>query len=84
MNDVLDQLKRWQALAEKSPHGAAAVDYVTLRNAVQEIERLLGALCVAVGLISTMPQFSDKHPQEVMEWIEDVAARVGGGDGKSK
>lgn len=42
--DVLTRLSRWATLAEKSHHGAAAVDYVTLRDAADEIERLRAEL----------------------------------------
>ena len=43
-----------------------------------EIEHLRRDLRFAAGLISTMDQFSDKHPQEVLEWVSQKAA--GGGD----
>ncbi len=40
MSDVINKLRRWAALADKSPHGAVPIDYVCLREAVDEIERL--------------------------------------------
>ncbi len=38
-----------------------------------EIERLNSVLQVAAGLISTMPEHSNKHPQDVLEWLHTVA-----------
>lgn len=40
------------------------------------MERVSGAeaaLRVAAGLISTMPEHSSKHPDEVLEWLKKVA-----------
>lgn len=35
-----DKLRRWAAIAERQRSGAAPVDYVLLRTAADEIERL--------------------------------------------
>ena len=40
--------------------------------------RLLG---LAVGLLSTMPQFADKHPDEVLDWLVAEDARLQAYDG---
>ena len=94
MNDVLDQLKRWQALAEKSRHGAAAVDYVTLRNATSEIELLRRALIDAAAKLYSITErregelvgatwFAvDNVRLDLLQAAQKQAA--GGGDGKSE
>lgn len=38
--ELVETLRRWQRLAQKGKYGAAAVDYVTLRDAADEIDRL--------------------------------------------
>lgn len=35
-----------------------------------KIEELEQQLRFAAGVISTMPQWSDKHPEEALEWIK--------------
>lgn len=44
-----------------------------------EINRLRTALNFAAGLISTMPKFSDKHPEDVLKWIMEESAALGEG-----
>ena len=34
---IVSRLRRWESLAEKSRHGAAAVDYVLLRQAADKL-----------------------------------------------
>ena len=40
IRDAKEALRRWQAIAERHRSGTAEVDYVVLRNAADEIERL--------------------------------------------
>ncbi len=42
---------------------------------VPHVEQLEKMLLMAVGLISTMPGWADRHPEAVMEWLADEARK---------
>ena len=43
-----------------------------LRELIARLDAAEGGLRIAVGLISTMPDHENKHPQEVYDWIMDL------------
>lgn len=47
-----------------------------LAHANGRAEILRKQLLFAAGLISTMDQFSDKHPEEVLHWLQLEAAKL--------
>lgn len=57
----------------------AMQDFYASNRRIDELERELAIaekeLRIAAGLISTMPQFSDKHPEDVLQFIRDAAMK---------
>ena len=44
-----------------------------MRDAEKERDEARKQLRVAVGLLSTTPQFQDQHPEEVLKFVEEAA-----------
>jgi hypothetical protein len=42
----------------------------------EDIALMAKALSFAAGLISTMPQFKDKHPEEVLDWLLEEGKKL--------
>ncbi len=52
MLDIVVRLRRWSALAAKTWYGAIAVDYVVLRDAAEEIEKVRAEVERLKGVIT--------------------------------
>lgn len=54
--------------------GEATDEYISeLRGRIDDLER---QLYFAAGVISTVPPWTDKHPQEVLTWIKTNSQKV--------
>lgn len=63
------------ALREAIDNGAATeAEMTSLAGKLeQERDEARKQLRVAVGLLSTTPQFQDQHPEEVLKFVEEAA-----------
>jgi hypothetical protein len=68
--DIVDKLRFWQSRAERHSHGQAPVDYVTLRQAADEIERLRNELKLILVKVVDVSNLLQKNHGETIEEIK--------------
>lgn len=73
-----DIVVRLKATMKKAVGTSARWLIHDLHDGIHEIVRLRAALAIAAGLISTMPQYENEHPQAIYEdLLSDGAKEVG-------
>lgn len=79
LSDIINELKQkvetqkeqifaWTQLSQK------LVD--ELHSQHNELEVFRAALALAAGMLSTLPEYEDKHPEEVMEMLKRYGESV--------
>jgi hypothetical protein len=56
-----EQIFAWTQLAQTAVND--------IRSANDQLESLKAALAMASGIISTLPEYKDKHPEEIMKML---------------
>jgi hypothetical protein len=59
-------------LFESAKRGSASLNE-SLDKTLQELREAREQLRIAVGLLSTQPQFADKHPEDVLAFVKEGA-----------
>lgn len=75
MSDTLKTDEHLETIEEFSGKKHHMVSAHFARELERKNNALLDCLNFAAELISTMPQFSDKHPEEVLQWLKEEARR---------
>jgi hypothetical protein len=61
-----EQIFAWTQLAQTAVND--------IRSANDQLEKFKTAIVVASGIISTLPEYKDKHPEEIMKMLIEWAA----------
>jgi len=72
MRDILKRLRSWQSIAANNHAGVAPVDYVVLRDAADEIERLTRELAV----VNAQSEWRLKNAENTRRWADFVVERL--------
>jgi len=70
---AIDGLRKiaWALRNENCPASAKLIE-----EAIDILNEMAKALSFAAGYISGMPQFKDKHPEEVLDWLLEEGKKL--------